>query len=61
MVFIYVTDPSPKEGDAANKYKHLEHGRVGSMLDVRGGKDEKSFEMVLLNPGKTKNNIVYFK
>lgn len=54
MVFIDVTGPSPKEGDAANKYKHLEQGLVGSMLNVRGGKDEKGFEMVLLNPGETK-------
>ncbi|WP_445738424.1 beta-glucosidase BglX [Mariniflexile sp.] len=34
--FYDVTGPGPKEGDAANKYKHLEQGLVGSMLNVRG-------------------------
>ena len=39
--FYDATGPSPKEGDAANKYKHLEQGLVGSMLNV------KSVETVL--------------
>jgi beta-glucosidase len=34
--FWDATGPSPKNGDAANKYKHLESGLVGSMLNVRG-------------------------
>lgn len=34
--FWDVTGPSPKEGDAANKYEHLKKGLVGSMLNIRG-------------------------
>ena len=34
--FWNVTGPSPKKGAANLKYKHLEEGLVGSMLNVRG-------------------------
>ena len=34
--FWNVTGPSPKSGAAKIKYKHLEQGLVGSMLNVRG-------------------------
>ena len=34
--FWNVTGPSPKKGAAELKYKHLEAGLVGSMLNVRG-------------------------
>ena len=34
--FWNVTGPSPKKGAAKLKYKHLEAGLVGSMLNVRG-------------------------
>ena len=34
--FWNVTGPSPKKGAAELKYKHLESGLVGSMLNVRG-------------------------
>lgn len=37
--FWDATGPSPKNGDAAHKYKHLENGLVGSMLNVRGVKN----------------------
>lgn len=36
--FWNVTGPTPQNGDAANKYKHLESGLVGSMLNVRDRK-----------------------
>ena len=34
--FWDATGPSPREGEEADKYKHLKEGLVGSMLNVRG-------------------------
>lgn len=44
--FYDVTGPSPKEGQAANKYKHLEQGLVGSMLNVKGVKKVRAFQKI---------------
>ncbi len=44
--FYDVTGPTPSAGDAANKYKHLEQGLVGSMLNVRGAKEVRAFQKI---------------
>lgn len=44
--FWNVTGPSPSEGDAANKYKHLEQGLVGSMLNVRGAESVRAVQKI---------------
>lgn len=44
--FWDATGPSPKKGDASNKYKHLETGLVGSMLNVRGVKNVRAVQKI---------------
>jgi len=44
--FWNVTGPNPEGGDAANKYKHLEQGLVGSMLNVRGVKEVNAVQKI---------------
>lgn len=43
--FWNVTGPAPT-GDASNKYKHLEQGLVGSMLNVRGVENVRSVQKI---------------
>nr|WP_228530368.1 beta-glucosidase BglX [Tamlana sp. I1] len=44
--FWNVTGPSPEGGDAALKYKHLEAGLVGSMLNVRGAAEVRAVQEI---------------
>ena len=44
--FWNVTGPSPKKGAAQLKYKHLESGLVGSMLNVRGVKNVMAVQKI---------------
>lgn len=44
--FWDVTGPAPAEGDAANKYKHLKEGLVGSMLNVRGVEEVRKVQKI---------------
>lgn len=44
--FWDATGPSPKNGNAANKYKHLESGLVGSMLNVRGVENVRAVQKI---------------
>nr|WP_226913021.1 beta-glucosidase BglX [Flavicella marina] len=44
--FWNVTGPSPKKGAAQLKYKHLEAGLVGSMLNVRGVENVKAVQKI---------------
>ena len=44
--FWNATGPSPKDGDAAIKYKNLRSGLVGSMLNVRGVKQIKEIQKI---------------
>lgn len=44
--FYDATGPSPEQGDAANKYKHLEAGLVGSMLNVRGAEEVRAVQKI---------------
>ena len=44
--FWDVTGPTPKEGQAAQKFEHLKKGLVGSMLNVRGVKDVRALQNI---------------
>lgn len=44
--FWDATGPTPQNGDASIKYKHLESGLVGSMLNVRGVKDVRAVQKI---------------
>ncbi|MFD0862894.1 beta-glucosidase BglX [Sungkyunkwania multivorans] len=44
--FWNVTGPTPKEGDAAEKYEDLRQGKVGSMLNVRGVEQVKAVQKI---------------
>jgi len=44
--FWDVTGPSPKEGQAAEKYEHLKKGWVGAMLNVKGVKEVKALQKI---------------
>ncbi|HJS00351.1 MAG TPA: beta-glucosidase BglX [Flavobacterium sp.] len=46
--FWEVTGPAPKGGDAEKKYEHLRKGWVGSMLTVRGVKNVKAVQKIVV-------------
>lgn len=47
--FYDLTGPAPSAGDAADKYKNLESGYVGGMLNVRGVKDVRKMQEIVVN------------
>ena len=50
--FWNVTGPTPKEGNAKEKYDHLAKGLVGSMLNVRGAKEVRAVQEVAVNQSR---------
>jgi len=50
--FWNVTGPAPQEGDAANKYEHLKKGWVGSMLNVRGVKEVRKVQKIVVEQSR---------
>lgn len=46
--FWEVTGPAPKGGDAEKKYEYLRKGWVGSMLTVRGVKNVKAVQKIVM-------------
>ena len=44
--FWNATGPTPKDGDAAQKYKNLKSGLVGSMLNVRGVEQVRKIQKI---------------
>ena len=50
--FWNVTGPSPKEGNAKEKYDHLAQGLVGSMLNVRGAREVRAVQEVAVNKSR---------
>ena len=44
--FWNATGPTPKDGDAAQKYKNLRSGLVGSMLNVRGVEQVREIQKI---------------
>ena len=47
--FWDVTGPAPKNGDAALKYEHLKKGWVGAVLNVKGVKDVRKLQELVVN------------
>lgn len=46
--FWDATGPAPAEGDAKNKYEHLKKGWVGSVLNVRGAKQAREMQKMVV-------------
>ena len=44
--FYDVTGPTPKEGQAALKYEHLQKGWVGAMLNVKGANEVRTLQKI---------------
>ncbi|GJM28491.1 MAG: glycosyl hydrolase [Cyclobacteriaceae bacterium] len=47
--FWSITGPPPAEGDAANKYQHLEEGSVGAMLNIHGVENVRKIQEIAVN------------
>ena len=50
--FWNVTGPSPKDGNAKEKYDHLSKGWVGSMLNVRGANEVRAVQEIAVNESR---------
>lgn len=50
--FWNVTGPAPIQGDAVKKYKELRQGYVGSMLNVRGVKQVKALQKIVVEESR---------
>lgn len=50
--FYDITGPTPKEGQAAQKYAHLKKGWVGAMLNVKGVKEVKAFQKIAVEQSR---------
>tara|TARA_B100001287_G_scaffold197138_1_gene166790 strand:+ start:13170 stop:15509 length:2340 start_codon:yes stop_codon:yes gene_type:complete len=50
--FWNVTGPSPKDGNAKEKYDHLSKGLVGSMLNVRGAQEVRAVQDIAVNQSR---------
>ncbi|MCW3785776.1 beta-glucosidase BglX [Plebeiibacterium sediminum] len=46
--FYDATGPAPSEGDAKNKFEHLKKGWVGSVLNVRGAKQVRELQKMVV-------------
>ena len=56
--FWDVTGPSPKGGDAEKKYEHLRKGMVGSMLNIRGVKEVKAVQKIVMEESRLKIPLI---
>jgi beta-glucosidase len=50
--FYDVTGPSPTGGDSKIKYDHLKNGMVGSMLNVRGVKEVRAVQKIVVEESR---------
>ncbi len=50
--FWEVTGPTPKEGNAKEKYEHLKKGWVGSVLNVRGVENVRKLQEIVVNESR---------
>jgi len=50
--FYDVTGPSPEEGDSKTKYDQLRNGSVGSMLNVRGVKEVRAVQKIVIEESR---------
>jgi beta-glucosidase len=57
--FWDVTGPSPKGGAAEQKYEHLKKGLVGSMLNVKGVKDVRALQKLVMEQSRLKIPLIF--
>lgn len=57
--FWDVTGPSPKDGQAALKYEHLKKGWVGAMLNVKGVKEVKAIQKIVMEQSRMKIPLLF--
>jgi beta-glucosidase len=57
--FWDVTGPSPKGGLAEQKYEHLKKGLVGSMLNVKGVKEIKALQKLVMEQSRLKIPLIF--
>ena len=57
--FWEVTGPAPSEGNAKLKYEHLKTGMVGSMLNVRGVKNVRKLQEVVMKETRLKIPLIF--
>ncbi len=57
--FWELTGPAPTDGLASKKYKHLELGWVGSMLNVRGVKNVRKIQEIAVNKTRLGIPIIF--
>jgi len=50
--FWDVTGPAPENGNAAEKYKHLAEGKVGSMLNIHGTENVRAVQKVAVEQSR---------
>ena len=50
--FWDVTGPAPQAGTAADKYKHLEEGSVGAMLNIHGTENVRRIQEIAVNKSR---------
>jgi len=50
--FYDLTGPAPSEGNAKNKYDHIKHGMVGSMLNVRGVENVRKMQQLAVDSSR---------
>jgi beta-glucosidase len=57
--FWNITGPSPKGGLAEQKYEHLKEGLVGSMLNVKGVKEVKAIQKLVMEESRLKIPLLF--
>ncbi|PTN09009.1 beta-glucosidase BglX [Mangrovibacterium marinum] len=50
--FYDMTGPAPSEGNAKNKYEHIKHGLVGSMLNVKGAENVRKMQQLAVDSSR---------
>jgi beta-glucosidase len=50
--FWEITGPVPKEGNAKQKYEHLKKGLVGSVLNVKGAKNVRKLQEIVVKQSR---------
>ncbi len=50
--FYDATGPAPSEGNAKNKFEHLKKGWVGSVLNVRGAKEVRELQKMVVEESR---------
>jgi beta-glucosidase len=57
--FWDVTGPSPKDGNAKQKYDHLEKGMVGSMININGAVQVRKMQELVMNKSRLRIPLIF--